>query len=206
VACKSEAPVAINDCLVMSLIRAPILVLAKANGRLLSRKYATVQHIGMQKCSFANSREIRHVGNASGIFKLNQYAQRIQKRGKVRSVSHQLAAAPLGQGHAPPKPPTWRQLRILALRAAIPMVGFGFMDNLVMIEAGENIDLAFGVTFALLTLTAAGFGQCVSDVAGLTCGGMVDAFVSKMNLPYHGLAPAQLHTRISRIYSTVGGR
>jgi len=106
----------------------------------------------------------------------------------------------------PPTKPTWRQLGILALRSAIPMVGFGFMDNLVMIEAGEMIDLSLGVTFALSTLTAAGFGQCVSDVAGLTCGGIVDAIVSKLNLPHHCLTPTQLGMKCSRITITAGGR
>lgn len=101
--------------------------------------------------------------------------------------------------------PTPRQLRILALRSAIPMIGFGFMDNLVMIQAGEAIDMSIGVMFGLSTLTAAGFGQCVSDVAGLTCGGIVDATVAKMNLPRHGLSPAQLDLRKVRITSTVGG-
>lgn len=94
---------------------------------------------------------------------------------------------------------------IVALHSAIPMVGFGFMDNLVMIQAGEMIDLTIGVSFGLSTMTAAGFGQCVSDVAGFTTGGIVDATVAKLNLPTHGLSPAQLNLRSSRIYHTVGG-
>lgn len=39
------------------------------------------------------------------------------------------------------------------------MVGFGFMDNLVMIQAGDMIDSTIGVTLGLSTLTAAAFGQ-----------------------------------------------
>jgi len=74
-----------------------------------------------------------------------------------------------------------------------------------MIQAGEAIDMSFGVMFGLSTLTAAGFGQCVSDVAGFTSGGIVDAAVAKMNLPYHGLSRRQLEMKTSRIYNTVGG-
>lgn len=85
------------------------------------------------------------------------------------------------------------------------MVGFGFMDNIVMIQAGEAIDCSIGVMFGLSTLTAAGFGQCCSDVAGFTCGGVVDAAVSKLHLPHHGLSPAQLDMKISRICATAGG-
>ena len=49
------------------------------------------------------------------------------------------------------------------------MVGSGFMDNLVMTQVGEAIDMSIGVSFGLSTMIAAGFGQCVSDVARFTC-------------------------------------
>jgi len=100
--------------------------------------------------------------------------------------------------------PTSEQLRILAFRSAIPMVGFGIMDNVVMITAGEAIDSTFGVYLGISTMAAAGFGQCISDVAGLTSGGLVDAGVSKLNLRHHGLSPKQLDLKIARIYSTFG--
>jgi hypothetical protein len=118
------------------------------------------------------------------------------------------ASAAAGQAEAAVEmvvPPTFQQLRILALRTAIPMVGFGFMDNIVMIQAGDAIDCSIGVTFALSTLAAAGLGQCCSDVAGFTCGGIVDAAVSKLHLPHHKLSPAQLDLRISRMCATGGG-
>ncbi|GBG30684.1 cGMP-specific 3',5'-cyclic phosphodiesterase [Hondaea fermentalgiana] len=91
------------------------------------------------------------------------------------------------------------------MHAAIPMIGFGFMDNLVMIQAGEVLDLTLGVAFGLSTLTAAGFGQCVSDVAGITCGGIVDAVVARLNLPAHGMTEAQITSRTARIWRTLGG-
>lgn len=55
-------------------------------------------------------------------------------------------------------------LQILFISAAVPMIGFGFMDNLVMITMGEFIDSTMGVTFGLSTLTAAGFGQIFSGI------------------------------------------
>lgn len=100
--------------------------------------------------------------------------------------------------------PTNEQLRIVSFRAAIPMVGFGIMDNFVMITAGEAIDSTFGVAFGLSTMAAAGFGQCVSDVVGVTSGGIVDAAVSKLNLKHHGLTPAQLNLRKTRFAATFG--
>ncbi|KAL7541528.1 hypothetical protein ACHAXR_011001 [Thalassiosira sp. AJA248-18] len=84
------------------------------------------------------------------------------------------------------------------------MIGFGFMDNLVMISAGEAIDQTFGVALGISTMTAAGFGQCFSDVAGNLSGGMVDAACTKLNLPHHGLTENQLDMKISRIYRIAG--
>ncbi|OEU09347.1 GAF domain-containing protein [Fragilariopsis cylindrus CCMP1102] len=102
------------------------------------------------------------------------------------------------------QPPTTEQLRIVAFRAGIPMIGFGIMDNVVMITAGEAIDSTFGVTLGISTMAAAGFGQCCSDVAGITSGGIVDATVSKLNLKNHGLTQLQLDLKKTRLYSTFG--
>lgn len=85
------------------------------------------------------------------------------------------------------------------------MVGFGFMDNLVMIQAGEAIDASIGVIFGFSTLTAAGLGQIVSDVAGFTMGGVVDAAVVRLRVPHHHLTPDQLNLRVCRLYHTAGG-
>jgi len=100
--------------------------------------------------------------------------------------------------------PTNSQLKIVALRYGIPMIGFGFIDNLVMITAGDLIDQQFGVTLGLSTLTAAGLGQCVSDVSGCLSGGLVDGLCSKLKIPHHHLTEKQLDMRISRVYRTVG--
>ena len=102
------------------------------------------------------------------------------------------------------QPPTTKQLQIVALRYAIPMIGFGFMDNLVMIQAGDAIDNTFGVALGISTMTAAGFGQCFSDVAGNISGGTVDAAVARLNLPHHHLTEAQLDMRQTRIWKTLG--
>jgi len=84
------------------------------------------------------------------------------------------------------------------------MVGFGIMDNIVMITAGEAIDSTLGVSLGISTMAAAGFGQCFSDVAGLSCGGIVDATVSKFNMKHHGLSSQQLDLRKTRLISTLG--
>lgn len=63
--------------------------------------------------------------------------------------------------------PTAEQLRNLGLKIGIPFVGFGFLDNAIMICAGDTIDAAFGATLGLSALAAAGLGNLVSDVVGI---------------------------------------
>ena len=41
--------------------------------------------------------------------------------------------------------PSYRELRQLAYHNSLPFVGFGFLDNLIMIMAGEYIDLTLGI-------------------------------------------------------------
>merc|ERR1719199_2096244 len=71
------------------------------------------------------------------------------------------------------------------------MVGFGFMDNIIMIQVGEQIDLTFGVKFGFATLTAAGFGQIVSDTSGVLSGRFVEALAAKLKVAEHGLTKEQ---------------
>ena len=42
--------------------------------------------------------------------------------------------------------PDGQQLRRLALKIGIPFIGFGFLDNAIMITAGDSIDAMFGAT------------------------------------------------------------
>ena len=60
------------------------------------------------------------------------------------------------------------------------------------------------VALGISTMTAAGFGQCFSDVAGNISGGTVDAAVARLNLPHHHLTEAQLDMRQTRIWKTLG--
>eukprot|EP00938_MAST-03A_sp_MAST-3A-sp1_P004045 g4045.t1 len=95
-----------------------------------------------------------------------------------------------------------KQLCIHGLNCAIPMIGFGFMDNLVMIQAGDAIDNTIGVAMCLSTLTAAAFGQVVSDASGVCFGGFIDAMAGKLGLPMSTLTLDQRNTRFVRFFST----
>jgi hypothetical protein len=69
-------------------------------------------------------------------------------------------------------------LRALFIASSIPMIGFGFMDQFVLIQAGGYIDATFGIRFGLATLSAAAAGQVVSDVSGVVFGGALERFLT----------------------------
>ena len=95
------------------------------------------------------------------------------------------------------QPPTRAQLGTLALAAGIPFIGFGFADNFIMIIAGEQIDCSLGVRFGLSTLAAAGIGNLISDVVGLSLGEVIEVAVAK-RIRAPRLSPEQLDLRVTR--------
>ena len=62
------------------------------------------------------------------------------------------------------------------------MCAFGFMDNLIMIQAGGYIDATFGAALGLATLAAAAMGQVVSDVSGVIFGNTVERLLQRYNI------------------------
>ncbi|CAB9509832.1 Transmembrane protein 65 [Seminavis robusta] len=87
--------------------------------------------------------------------------------------------------------PTSLQLRRHFLQCAVPMIGFGLMDQTVMLQAGNAIDCTIGVTFGLSTLSAAAFGQICSDAAGVLSGGTLERICHRMGLPHPHFLPGQ---------------
>mmetsp|Transcript_40473 Transcript_40473/g.114627 ORF Transcript_40473/g.114627 Transcript_40473/m.114627 type:complete len:267 (-) Transcript_40473:146-946(-) len=65
-------------------------------------------------------------------------------------------------------PPSSNALWLLAISHGIPFVGFGFLDNFIMITAGESIEAALGATLTISSMCAAGLGNLISDIAGLS--------------------------------------
>ena len=62
------------------------------------------------------------------------------------------------------------QLISTALAAGVPFVGFGFMDNAIMIIAGETIEVKLGLVLGITTMASAAIGNLLSDVAGVGMG------------------------------------
>jgi len=85
------------------------------------------------------------------------------------------------------------------------MIGFGIMDNSVMLHAGNTIDLTLGVTFGLSTLASAACGQACSDVAGVLFGGFVETMAQRMGLPEPDFTDEEQQLPIVKRVGVAGG-
>ncbi|XP_009321619.1 PREDICTED: transmembrane protein 65 isoform X2 [Pygoscelis adeliae] len=97
-------------------------------------------------------------------------------------------------------PPSPGQLKHVFFHNALPFVGFGFLDNAIMIAAGTQIELSIGVVLGISTMAAAALGNLVSDLAGLGLAGYVEALASRLGLSIPDLTPKQAdmwQTRLS---------
>jgi len=84
------------------------------------------------------------------------------------------------------------------------MVGFGFMDNIIMIQAGNIIDNTFGVRFGLSTLVAAAFGNLCSDALGVLFGSAVESAAARLHLELPNMTAAQVGMAGMRRTATLG--
>ncbi|CAM2107012.1 unnamed protein product [Caretta caretta] len=80
---------------------------------------------------------------------------------------HRFESIAIAQEKLEVAPPSPGQLKHVFFHNAIPFVGFGFLDNAIMIAAGTQIELSIGVVLGITTMAAAALGNLVSDLAGL---------------------------------------
>lgn len=99
----------------------------------------------------------------------------------------------------PADQPSSKQLTQLAVACVVPMIAFGFMDNFIMIIAGDAIDTKIGVTFGLSTLAAAGFGNLLSDICGVFAGDSVEAAAKKAGMEEPDLSDEQADHRKTKL-------
>lgn len=90
------------------------------------------------------------------------------------------------------------------LYCSIPFLGFGFLDNSIMLCAGEYIDLTLGATLGISTLAAAAFGNLISDVAGIGMAGTVENNIKRFLGQSSVLTSAQREMPKARYYQFFG--
>ncbi|CEM13703.1 unnamed protein product [Vitrella brassicaformis CCMP3155] len=96
------------------------------------------------------------------------------------------------------------QLWLLAFSFAVSYAGFGFVDNFVMIAAGDVFDATLCVYMGLTTLAAAGLGNLLSDLLGLLIKGIIEDLGGRVGVPDARLSPAQMAMRKTKIWGNVG--
>ncbi|XP_066479245.1 transmembrane protein 65 isoform X1 [Tiliqua scincoides] len=101
-------------------------------------------------------------------------------------------------------PPSTGQLKHVFFHNAIPFVGFGFLDNAIMIAAGTQIELSIGIVLGISTMAAAALGNLVSDLAGLGLAGYVEALASRLGLSIPELTPKQADMWQTRLSAHLG--
>ena len=100
--------------------------------------------------------------------------------------------------------PSYRDLKQLAYHNSLPFVGFGFLDNFIMIMAGEYIDLTLGMKFGMSTMAAAAMGNTISDLLGIGSAWYVESLADKLGASPPELSAEQLELRISRVSANLG--
>jgi hypothetical protein len=139
--------------------------------------------------------------------------QRVQVHRLLETTTARIAATPgaaaanaaaAAAANAIPEPSV-RDLRLVSLTVAIPFVGFGIMDNAILIIAGDAIDTSLGVLLGISTMCAAAIGNIVSDVAGVMMGTVIEDWCALyLNLPQPNLTQAQRTLRSVRMAGQMG--
>ena len=143
-------------------------------------------------------------GNALGPRRLALISARAF-RSSARPRSFASAAGGGATRAPPPVPrPSARDLRTIFFFNAVPFVAFGFVDNTVLIHAGDAIDASVGVTFGLSSLAAAAMGQIASDTSGVLFGSTIENAALRLGFAAPRLTPEQNLLRATRVASTLG--
>uniref|UniRef100_A0A3Q0RUW2 Transmembrane protein 65 n=1 Tax=Amphilophus citrinellus TaxID=61819 RepID=A0A3Q0RUW2_AMPCI len=100
---------------------------------------------------------------------------------------HRFESIAIAQGQLEIAPPTAAQLRYVLLHNALPFVGFGFLDNCIMIVAGTQIELSIGVVLGISTMA-----------------GYVEALASRLGMQIPDLSPKQADMWQTRVSSHTG--
>ncbi|XP_017097575.3 transmembrane protein 65 isoform X1 [Drosophila bipectinata] len=101
-------------------------------------------------------------------------------------------------------PPSAGQLYSIFFVNAVPFIAFGFLDNFIMIIAGEYIELSLGQVVAISTMATAGLGNTISDIMGITLATYVENGCQILGLKQPMLTPAQFDLKSSKRATSFG--
>ncbi|XP_076627891.1 uncharacterized protein LOC143345050 isoform X1 [Colletes latitarsis] len=100
--------------------------------------------------------------------------------------------------------PTTKTLVLVAIANAIPFIGFGFLDNFIMIIAGDQIETILNKRFPVSTMAAAALGNTVSDIIGIGSVHYVEMFAHKIGFQAPKLTSIELNLPKTKRAANVG--
>jgi len=152
----------------------------------------------LRGCSFhvASSRIVQRTSGAAQRTSLQRAAVCVPDGVRGARVGRRFCSSATAEAVVSP---TRKQLLRLAIASGTPFVGFGIADNGIMIIAGDHIDASLGVRFGLSTLAAAGLGNLISDVCGISLGETIEHVCWRMGLRAPSLSEAQQTLRVTRL-------
>lgn len=101
-------------------------------------------------------------------------------------------------------PPSKAQLHQVGLASALPFLGFGILDNAIMIIFGDFLDITFCSTFGFSTMAAAALGNTISDGFGVFSGGAVEDMAYKAGFEAPPLSRAQQALAVTKRHERLG--
>lgn len=101
-------------------------------------------------------------------------------------------------------PPNKAQLKQVGVANAIPFVGFGILDNGLMITCGEYIDGTLCLSFGFSTMAAAALGNTISDAGGVFSGNLVEDIAARYGITAPALSRAQEEMAATKRWERVG--
>lgn len=187
---------------------ANLILGSKMNGREYT-SFISGRHrraIAVREVSLTLGMEDSHPADKDGDGKvsteeLEEWLQNVTSN--VENIEKVEAPAPENEAKL-----TSLQKKRLLLISGIPFIGFGFLDNAIMLVAGERIEAQFGVLLGMSTLAAAGFGNLISDIFGLAFGDVVEKWARRLGVKDPKLTVKQMGLRqtkrIQLIASSLG--
>ncbi|KAH8400519.1 hypothetical protein KR222_002938 [Zaprionus bogoriensis] len=104
------------------------------------------------------------------------------------------------------EPPTAGQLYSIFFVNAVPFIAFGFLDNFIMIMAvctAQSLS-SLGHFVTVSTMAAAGLGNTISDIMGITMATYVEEGCQMLGLKQPRMTPAQFELKSSKRASSWG--
>lgn len=123
---------------------------------------------------------------------------------KVQAIPRQQSFSSAVEESERVEPPTREQLHRCLQAAAVPFIGFGFLDNFLMIVFGDLIDSTLCVALNFSTMAAAAIGNTISDGAGIWSGQWLESKCKVLGFEEPKLTDAQQELPVTIRWRNVG--